>query len=308
MFTYRNFIDKDVEDIVTLYNENVDYFKRGERYTIDEMNEWFDEPDEEIRENTFVALHNGRIVGYKALCLVKGKEKLNIYSYGTVHHNFRRKGVGSYLMRMALDSLKRFKENYESVVYNQLVHIPDGKEYELANKFSLKKLTHLNYYQLHLSQWDGVEPGPLDGYTFVPFNGNIATEIAEIYNMAFVWHPNEPNLSSEGLVYEMNSSVFNPNLNIVCLNDEKNVVGYISGSYDSDQGEGRISTIAVAPSYQGKGIGKSLLKELLKRMKGLGGEKVRLSVDSNNPTGAIHLYEDLGFIKGDSIIHYYLEI
>jgi ribosomal protein S18 acetylase RimI-like enzyme len=54
--------------------------------------------------------------------------------------------------------------------------------------------------------------------------------------------------------------------------------------------------IAVVPSARGKGVGGTLLRELLERARSEGHRAVSLSVDREN-AGAIHVYEQHGFAR-----------
>ena len=57
---------------------------------------------------------------------------------------------------------------------------------------------------------------------------------------------------------------------------------------------GAIDDVYVLPEFRGKGIGKRLVVESLKKMKGKDMDAVRLTVLTENKT-AIKLYEQLGF-------------
>ena len=52
-------------------------------------------------------------------------------------------------------------------------------------------------------------------------------------------------------------------------------------------------SIAVVPHYRGKGVGQSLLIQLLQKARLSSSRQVSLSVDPSNP--AVHLYQKLGF-------------
>ncbi len=59
---------------------------------------------------------------------------------------------------------------------------------------------------------------------------------------------------------------------------------------------GWVKDIVVAESERGHGIGKALLRHALHAYAGRGVERVGLKVDSGNPTGALKLYADVGFV------------
>lgn len=82
------------------------------------------------------------------------------------------------------------------------------------------------------------------------------------------------------------------------------LVGYaglstIPGSFSSD-----IQTIGVKSEYQGKGIGKELMRRVLEKAKTLGSEQVMLEVRADNPI-AEGLYSSLGFVEVSVRKRYY---
>ncbi|TKB99990.1 GNAT family N-acetyltransferase [Pedobacter cryotolerans] len=70
--------------------------------------------------------------------------------------------------------------------------------------------------------------------------------------------------------------------------------GVFDMDVESEAGEYYIDTLAVNPSYQGKGIGKDLIKYVINHAERIGFDKVGLLV--SNPD-AKRLYEKLGFKK-----------
>ncbi len=72
------------------------------------------------------------------------------------------------------------------------------------------------------------------------------------------------------------------------------------------EGEARIISIAIDLRWRRRGIGESLMLEIMDRAEKLGAKKIYLEVkESNNP--ALRLYEKLGFKKVDKIKDYYGE-
>lgn len=68
---------------------------------------------------------------------------------------------------------------------------------------------------------------------------------------------------------------------------------------------GRLVSIAVSPDCRRRGIGTSLLLELIRRLSKLGARKICLEVKKSNST-AQRMYEKLGF-KADGTISAYYE-
>jgi len=67
---------------------------------------------------------------------------------------------------------------------------------------------------------------------------------------------------------------------------------------------GDITTIGVAKQHQGRGIGRALVQELVRRAKRSGAEQLFLEVKKSNEA-AIFLYESFGFEKIDVRKNYY---
>ena len=70
------------------------------------------------------------------------------------------------------------------------------------------------------------------------------------------------------------------------------------------RGEAEIFTLAVAPEFQGKGIGTALLADLMSEANREGAFRVVLQVRSSNDH-AIHIYKKAGFVQAGVISDYY---
>lgn len=80
-------------------------------------------------------------------------------------------------------------------------------------------------------------------------------------------------------------------------------VGFIAGSYKRRQSTGWITTLAVFPEYQNKGVAQDLLRECERLMKV---KKIHLTVRVGN-IKAIHLYEKNGYFRKDVWESYYVD-
>jgi ribosomal-protein-alanine N-acetyltransferase len=83
---------------------------------------------------------------------------------------------------------------------------------------------------------------------------------------------------------------------------ERTVVGYIGFWYIID--EMHISTLAVHTDHRRKGIGDRLLKEVMRRARGMGAELITLEVRESN-FAALNMYKKHGFVINGRRKHYY---
>lgn len=82
------------------------------------------------------------------------------------------------------------------------------------------------------------------------------------------------------------------------VEEDGRIIGAVMGCYDGRRGW--INHLAVDPEYQGRNIGRAIIKELEKRFKKLGCEKVNLLIEKNN-CKVQGFYENMGF-KTDELI------
>jgi ribosomal protein S18 acetylase RimI-like enzyme len=118
------------------------------------------------------------------------------------------------------------------------------------------------------------------------------TLLDEIYG---AWDPTyvrEPH--ADWLAYMTTSSDFDPALWFLVERDGALVA--CSLHWRETNGRGWVKDIVVREEERGLGIGKALLQHAFRVYAARGAKQVGLKVDSTNPTGAIQLYERLGFV------------
>jgi mycothiol synthase len=72
--------------------------------------------------------------------------------------------------------------------------------------------------------------------------------------------------------------------------------------------EGNVGILGVRRGFRKIGLGKAMLLSGLNRLKQAGVETARLGVDANNPSGALRLYEFVGFQKVYTSINFVRDI
>ncbi|MDX1448744.1 MAG: mycothiol synthase [Acidimicrobiia bacterium] len=114
----------------------------------------------------------------------------------------------------------------------------------------------------------------------------------EVNNAAFDWHPENGSWTEEILADRMAQDWFDPNAFVVVRHDT-GMAGFCWTKAHDDLGE--IYVIAVAPGFQGCGLGRFLVVRGLEVIHGyLGFGLGMLYMDADNTTAA-RLYDDLGF-------------
>lgn len=117
----------------------------------------------------------------------------------------------------------------------------------------------------------------------------------EVNNRAFSWHPEQGDWDLATLKARESESWFDPEGFLLHEIDGR-LAGFcwtkVHGDEDPPLGE--IYVIAVDPDFAGRGLGRSLVVAGLAHLTAQGLRMGMLYVDATN-TGAVHLYEQLGF-------------
>ena len=92
-----------------------------------------------------------------------------------------------------------------------------------------------------------------------------------------------------------------PNCIFLVAEMDGRVVGTVLGTHDGRKGW--INRLAVLPEYQRKGIGKTLVEEVERRLMDMGIEIIACLVEAWN-TSSLKFFEQLGYMKHEDIIYH----
>ncbi len=125
------------------------------------------------------------------------------------------------------------------------------------------------------------------------------------------WGFAEP--TEEDYISYKESKYFQPELWQVAWKDDQivgSVLNYIDHDYNQKYGKKRGWTeeITTQRKWRRHGIARALIVRSMHMHKALGMTQVALGVDTNNPTGALKLYESLGYKQDKTFITYRKEI
>lgn len=113
--------------------------------------------------------------------------------------------------------------------------------------------------------------------------------------VAFADHPEQGTLDRAGLSARMGEPWFDPAGFLVATDPSGTVCGFHwTKVHDPAPPHGEVYVIGVAPSAQGTGLGRALLRAGLAHLESRGLAETVLYVEGEN-TGAIRLYESFGF-------------
>lgn len=240
-----------------------------------------------------------RAYGY--LVRTEGSDK--IHGAGGVDPQWRRRGIGTALLRWQQQrarerlletghkkGLLRFMAEEDNASHIALFHA--------ANASVVRYFTEMSR-PLDADIPDATLP---EGMEYVTFNEDISEALRVAHNEVFQDHWGSEERDTERWQHNIEHPHFRPDWTFVVMDTAAGeIAGYNIASFDPEgqklngYSEGYTELLGVRRSYRGLGLAPAMLGEAMRRYKASGMERAGLGVDTENPSGALGLYESLGY-------------
>ena len=222
---------------------------------------------------------------------------------GATHPQVRGRGIGTRLLRWAMArgeetlvaqpaDLPRYLESFRDVTASSAVDL------HVAHGFTAVR--HYMDMRRDLSVALPAEP-TVDGVRIVPYETKFAEAVRRAHNQAFTDHwGSEPVRPEDWWRDFVGNPRFRADLSFVALAGDE-VAGY-SVNYcseadwaASDVRDAWIGQLGVLRTWRGRGLATALLVRSMARFRDATMEAASIGVDAQNPTGAVAVYERVGF-------------
>jgi len=147
------------------------------------------------------------------------------------------------------------------------------------------------------------EPTIPSELALIPWQATWSELARSAFNSAFKGHWGLPTISEEMWMSRfVGVPQFRPDLSWLIVH-ESEVIGLCVNWLPPDASQGWIEAIGVVPEWRGRGVADAMMTRSLNTFLEHGLTKVALDVDTQNPTGALQLYEKSGFtaVKREAI-------
>ncbi len=157
------------------------------------------------------------------------------------------------------------------------------------------------YFDMRRSNLKDVPDAPLpDGLVFRPVSEDLHRAIWDADNEAFLdhWQPRvrtDEEFASLFAAADLDTSLW------VVAWDRDQIAGVVQAWIWKDENaqlgvqRGWLEHISVRRPWRRRGLGQAITAEALRRLRAAGMQEAMLGVDAESPTGALRLYEGLGF-------------
>ena len=159
------------------------------------------------------------------------------------------------------------------------------------------------------------EPQLPEGFTLKRTNPKQDVALwVELFNQAFQDHWNHHDLTVENLQHWLNDENYKPDLDLIVVSPDGQFAACCYGEISPEDNlhkerkEGWIEVLTTRCEFRRMGIGKAILLSNLHQLKAAGMDVAKLGVDADNPTGALGLYESIGFRKIYTTLYYVKDV
>jgi mycothiol synthase len=234
-----------------------------------------------------LALEDGQIVGY--LDLAPAAEGDPAMAEVVVHPRWRRRGIGSAMVRSALA---------EGGAGTRIwAHGNLEPARATAKSLGLRPARELLQMRRVLTGLPDVTVP--DGVRIDTYRGpDDDAELLRVNNAAFAWHPEQGGWTGADIADRRAEPWFDPEGLFLAFDEETGELLGFHWTKVHDEGLGEVYVVGVDPAAQGRGIGATLtligLHHLADRLSGDAQPTVMLYVEANN-SAAVNTYLRLGF-------------
>ena len=223
---------------------------------------------------------------------------------GHVHPNFRQQGLGTQIMEWGEASAKQFlhtkdEDKPRQLITNAMEHHPDRIALFAQQGFQATRYSYTMSRDLDAPLPEKTLPS---GLTAVSYTPDYDIAMMHAFNNAFAEHWGLYTMTPELWQRRFTATpYFRSDLTTLALDAAGEIAGFCLSEVHEERNQQRgqkeawMEAIGVLPQWRKQGIASALMTLAMRQYTAIGMKTVGLDVDTQNPTGALRLYKNLGF-------------
>lgn len=291
--------------------------QNGEHYDADDLVEELRDPKLDAARDTIGLWADGQMVGYGA---VRGRDAVvdvdRVMIEGAVHPEWRGRGIGRALVGWLTERGTALHEERwpgHDAEANIWVNSTNAPARDLLTGLGFEEC---RYFFDMTRPFDEPLPEPPvpDGLRLVAFDPAYDEALRLAHNEVFLDHwGSTPRDAETWRTWYTGARAFRGDLSYLVLDGDE-IVAYVLGyEYVADTEATGVRDLYVGQvgtrrSYRGRGLAAATLARVMYEARRAGYAQASLGVDAANPTGALGLYERLGFHATRNFITYRLPL
>lgn len=305
--------------------------REDEHYSEDDLAEIYADPLFDPPRGSLAGFDGDEMVAFGMLRVRSEADEIHRMGFhGAVHPAYRRRGLGTELMRWAPDAARPLhEERYPDSRLGLSTGCMSTNEAAAAllGRFGYEPARYYHGMRIAL----GAEPlhvDPIEGIEIVPYAAELDEQVLLVKNASFKDHwGSAASLPEQWRTTYLDSVSFRPDLSFLALRSEAvqageasaeperfgRVVGFAMTKYYAattavtGEREAHIALLGTLREARRRGIAHALLARVLHAARAAGFDAASLGVDSQNASGALGIYERVGFTVKDTWINYQRE-
>lgn len=304
--------EADLQPIVDLTNtcEAVDQLDNGT--SLDELRSELSAPTvDQARDIRLWEDADGQLVGYAQLWIPNQGAERTGQLWFCVHPEMRGVGIEQSMIDWGTGRMREVGQEH-----GVRVRINSGSRDHHTERLALLEqagfvLTRY-FFTMHRSLSEPIpEPQVPEGFTLRHLAGeHEAEEWTAAFNQSFIDHWNHHEMGVELRRHWMQEPSYDPTLDLIAVAPDSRFAAFAWCGINQDENrrtgrnEGWIYSLGTRRGFRKIGLGRAILLFGLQRLKAAGVAIAALGVDAENPTGALRLYESVGFYKAYTRVVY----
>ena len=275
--------------------------------TLEEVEEELTHSYVDLEKDSLLGIDpDGEIAAYGLVILPPGQETLvRSILQGGVHPEFRGEGIGRELLAWQESRALQQLATSDKTLPAWILTNAEEKSTDAAKLFARSGFEKSRWFfalERRISEPTPVVV-PADGVTIVTYSPRFSEATHTAKNDAFRDHWGSQPSTDEQWESMLKQEAFHEEVSYVALSPAGDVVGLLMTFVVEDdwklQGfsSGYIGLVGVVREWRKKGIAQSLLAHAFDGYREAGYERAQLDVDAENPSGALGLYQSVGFTE-----------
>jgi mycothiol synthase len=279
-----------------------------------DMRMWIGMPERDVERDTRLwEDESGRLAAFAMLLALPDEQAASAYFYFKIHPDARDTDLAEDVLAWGEGRVR------EIGVERGLPPVlkPDANEKDNYARDFLESHGYTPVRYFFLMRRPLNEPIPEhqlpEGFTLRHINPESDSDVErwiEMFNLSFIDHWDFHPATIERRRYRMSSPHYHAERDLIAVAPDGTFAGFCLCMINPEdnalkgRNEGWIAVLGTRRGYRKIGLGRAMLLAGLHRLKADGMDTAALGVDAENPTGALGLYESVGFEKSESEIAY----
>ncbi|MBA2724949.1 MAG: GNAT family N-acetyltransferase [Actinobacteria bacterium] len=269
----------------------------------EEFEEMADDPSINLATGSVMMLRDDQAIGYGVIWARQAAEAdlAKVLVLGTVDPQFRRQGVGSQILAWTIE---RGRELLATAAAHQerfvRTHVYDFETDAIA-LFERQGMNPIRYYaEMIRPLSEPIVSSVPKGIEIVGWDEERSEEVRQVLNGAFRDHWGSIPLDEANWEHRLRHPGRRLDVSYIALADGQVVGASLNDHYPSDTEltgrlDGWIGALGTHRDFRKRGVASALVGVSFAAFRNLGWDHAMIGVDSENPTGAYGLYQQLGF-------------